>query len=108
MSMENVNSIHAVIALDAGAVPVVVASRGFVAAIGAGGVVRNGVGDYTLNLVDGLSVAESAISGMLSSAGTISATRPTVTTINVLTKDVAGVAQDLDFWMLVHRLSNSL
>jgi hypothetical protein len=94
--------LHAVCNFDAdAAAPVFRNQRGFT---GAAGVTRNGAGDYTLTLSDGIAQAQSCIVANTNAgaASIIDAQWVTATTIRIRTTTSGAVATDLDFSVVIH------
>lgn len=98
--VENVLGFNAFCSFDAAVGASFNVQRGFANP----GFLRNGAGDYTLTLQDGVNaqtqgVVLQGIQGAV--AGCIAVEFLTTTTIRVRTTDNAGAATDLDFWLLV-------
>lgn len=102
MANEIPNSYHAAVRVDGTETPPFLS-----VAHGVSGVVRNGVGDYVVTVVEPIAVAdcvvESALHGV--TAGTIQVRQLTDTTFRVLTADVGPVgAADRQFSVNLFRL----
>ena len=98
MALEISNSFHAMCAVDAGAVPAYVFNRGFAAAI-----TRNGAGDYSLTLDQGIDSTQSSIhvTPRESPGAIVTAVHTSDTSKQILLFDAAGMATDIDFDVLV-------
>lgn len=101
MAIETSNVVHAAANVNADAVaPAFVVQRGFTA------LVRNGVGDYTLTLEQG--VGTEAIVSVTCSDPAFPAfatvTRPLNTTVQVVMLDDAGGASESDFGIVMHKI----
>jgi hypothetical protein len=104
MAIEIANLLHAFASMSSvGAVASFLRNLGFVS------VVRNGVGDYTFTLVQGVDFLESTISITSLGNTTLGAfsyqtQRATPETIRILSRDAAGLFADSDFEMQVWSL----
>lgn len=95
---ENVQGYHALASVTGGNPATYNRQRGFAAAI-----VRNGAGDHTLELKEGLDLAGGngvCLGGLnADQAGQIGIQVVDATHLRVRTMDAAGVAADLSFWL---------
>jgi hypothetical protein len=71
------------------------------------GFVRNGAGDYTLTLQDGVNTqTQGVVTGALqgNAPGMLAVEFLSTTTVRVRTLNSAGAAADLDFWLSVQEI----
>ena len=99
--VENVLGYNAFCSFNADAVtPAFFVQRGFANP----GFIRNGAGDYTFTMQDGVNMQTQGVvlQGLQSNtAGMMAVEVLTTTTLRVRTLNSAGVAADLDFWLTV-------
>lgn len=97
MALEISNSYWAMCAVDAGAPPAVVFNRGFAS------VTRNGAGDYTLVLDQGIDSTQCGfkVTPRQSPGAIVAVVHTSDTDKQILLFNAAGVAADVDFDVLV-------
>lgn len=102
MAIETSNVIQAAANVNADA-----AASAFLVNRGFSALVRNGVGDYTLTLEQSAAAAETVATATGIDAALIAVCvvrRPLPTTVQVLTFDVAGAANEADFSLVMHKV----
>lgn len=98
--IENVLGFNAFCSFNADVAPAFFVQRGFANP----GFTRNGAGDYTLILQDGVNMQTQGVvlHGMQNAtAGMMAVEVLTTTTLRVRTLNSAGVATDIDFWLVI-------
>lgn len=96
--------LHGIVNFDADA-----AAAAFRTQRGFSSFVRNGAGDYTLTLTDGIGQSQAVITASTNggAGAMIDAQWVTATTIRVRTLSSAAMAADIDFSMVVHDAGNT-